>query len=134
MSKKITAIALAALMLLIVALPAGAVIQATSVEVRGNVVSNSAASWNATTFAGFWYDLKDDLKTENLNIISQTLDTTDRDINADTLWYNTSRTAKTLKVQLNGKQNTDVTNAFTSGQYYVVGWQAAPYVAVKGKA
>ncbi len=138
MSKKILGIALAALMLLIVALPASAV-QATSVEIRGDVVTNAATgaanvSWNATNFAAFWYDLKDDLKTENLQITNFNAL---RTIEQNSLWYNTTEAPKTLKVIQNGKANstdTDFTKFETGGKYNVVGWQAQPYVAVKGKA
>lgn len=135
MSKKILSVALAVLMLLIVALPASATIQATSVEVRGSVVSGSGAqSWNATTFAGFWYDLKKDLQTENLNIQTGF---TDRTITENILWYNTTKALKTLKVNENNKDPDNETNVAgfnSNGTYYVVGWQAQPYVAVKGKA
>jgi len=146
MSKKITAIALVLLMLAL-ALPASAVIQATSVEIRGRVntgtlvlpvdptvygTQNYTGEWNATSFAGFWYDLKDDLKTEQLNI---TANISTRDIQANTLWYNTTRANKTLKAYQNNKvaAGSDVLTAFGEGKYNVTGWQAQPYVAIKNK-
>ena len=64
MSKRITAVALAVLMLAL-ALPASAQIQATSVEIRGTVYDHGAtagsfsggsAAWTAQSFAGFYYD------------------------------------------------------------------------------
>ncbi len=134
MNKKI-AIALAALMLSL-ALPASAAIQATSVEIRGRVVVDAATeptpSWDASTFAGFWYDFKADLKTETLTITEPIWG---RNIQENTLWYNTTKVYRTLKVVENGHTSTELLNAFPpDGRYYIVGWQGQPYVAVKGKA
>ena len=83
MSKRITAVALAVLMLAL-ALPANAAIQATSLEVRGAIAEPSTtvpfrpgilasdinATWTPYNFAGFYYDLKNDLGTETLAIAS----------------------------------------------------------------
>ncbi|MCZ7394082.1 MAG: S-layer protein domain-containing protein [Candidatus Methanoperedens sp.] len=132
MNNKITTIALAALMLLIVALPAGAVIQATSVEIRGSVATG-ADSWNATTFAGFWYDLKNDLKTETL-IVKAITGTRDIDGSAQDLQYETVLTTKTLKVVENGHNSSELLTAFPGGVYPILGWQAQPYIAVKNNS
>ncbi len=159
---KMKTIALAVLMLAMLALPAGAVIQATSVEIRGEVhnygtnsnVPNATgcantttvsgvnatcvAAWNATNFAAFWYDLKDDLKTESLVIFNASISASDRTIDSNTLWYNTTWANQTLKIVENGKATGTTTDfdkfEFSQGKYKVVGWQAMPYVAVKGKA
>ncbi|MCX9010265.1 MAG: S-layer protein domain-containing protein, partial [Candidatus Methanoperedens sp.] len=136
MSKKITAVALAALMLLVVTLPASATIKANSVEIRGTVAT-AATSWNASNFAGFWYDLKDDLQTENLNMISALTGSDNRTIPENSLWYNTSKTNKTLKAYANNHTNSELEGAFDTpavGKYEIVGWQAMPYVAVNSKA
>ncbi|MDJ1423710.1 MAG: S-layer protein domain-containing protein [Candidatus Methanoperedens sp.] len=153
MSKRITSVALAVLMLLSVALPASAQIQATSVEVRGTVYNETAiapgfggsgpVSWNPQSFAGFYYDLKDNLGKENLNI--QSIDITNRKIGKNNLTYSTTAEAKTLKVvseQYNnsaseaaaaGLQRTGSGQAFQDGKYYIIGWQAERYVAVNSK-
>ncbi|MCX9015142.1 MAG: S-layer protein domain-containing protein, partial [Candidatus Methanoperedens sp.] len=148
MSKKLIAVALVMLMLLV--LPASATIKATSVEIRGQVSANNTSQdnnsvtvgfWNATNFAGFWYDIKDDLKTESLEILASTANAsgntiggTDRTIDGDMLWYNTTKAAKTLKVKSNSKNNSEIDGAFTNGQYDVVGWMAQPYIAIKSNA
>ncbi len=51
-------------------------------EVRGKVATGPA-SWNATSFAAFFYDLKDNVQTENLTITS----ITDRKIDKNSLIY-----------------------------------------------
>ncbi|MCE8428144.1 MAG: hypothetical protein J5U19_07150, partial [Candidatus Methanoperedens sp.] len=135
MSKYIITTVLALLMLLSVALPASAVIQATTVEIRGSVVEGTGIqSWDASTFAGFWYDLKDNLKSETLSIQANI---SGRDIPENELFYNTTKQDKMLKAVENGKglTNTELMNAFdNTGMYHPIGWQAMPYVAVKGKA
>lgn len=153
MSKKI-AVALAALMLLVIALPASAAIQKTSVEVRGTVASgapssgqlddNVNASWSPNNFAGFYYDLKDDIGTENLNIVAGTLGGTDRTIEQDKLQYTTQGQGKTLKVVSNAKATNTSTNGLEKfgdgdmavgfGKYNIVGWQAEPYVGIKNRS
>ncbi|MGB8215664.1 MAG: S-layer protein domain-containing protein, partial [Candidatus Methanoperedens sp.] len=113
MNNKITTIALAALMLLIVALPAGAVIQATSVEIRGTVASGTAPTmWDASSFAGFWYDLKNNLSSETL---TETAPINVRDITDNTLFYNTTARTKLLKVVENGHNSTELFTAFPGG-------------------
>ncbi|MCZ7357641.1 MAG: S-layer protein domain-containing protein [Candidatus Methanoperedens sp.] len=147
MSKRITTVALAVLMLAI-ALPANAAIQATSVEIRGAVVSVPGSLtdatprfWDANNFAGFWYDLKDNLMTENLSVLSVGPST--RSISgiagSEQLIYTTTKTFKTLKVIENGKINaTDSDmlkiNASGTGKYPILGWQAQPYIPVKSNA
>ncbi|MDO9098849.1 MAG: S-layer protein domain-containing protein, partial [Candidatus Methanoperedens sp.] len=105
-------------------------------EVRGTVASGAVAtSWDATSFAGFWYDLKDDLKTETL-VENAALSSASAgaDIGQNSLWYNTTNATKTLKVMQNNKANTDVTTAFGANALYnIVGWQAQPFVAIKDK-
>ncbi len=155
MNKKITIVALVALMLLTAALPASAAIQVTSVEIRGTVANQTAIAggfnasniselvWTPQSFAGFFYDLKDNLGKEQLKITSI-------GINNDTipekaLVYSTQAEPKQLKVvkeAYNGSGATASsaglervgTTAFSSnGEYYVLGWQAETYVAMNGK-
>jgi len=171
MTKKIIAVALAVLMLAVI-LPANAAIQATTVEIRGEVYDASPihrpnatgctngtsqvnatcdASWNANNFAGFWYDLKDGLMSENLTIANNTL--TGTSIAADKLLYNAtiravkfkvgSEVNKTVENGLGGDNNltkdgssgSDGVNTVTGGKYYAkIGWQAEEYVALNAKA
>ncbi len=155
MNKKITIVALVALMLLTAALPASAAIQATSVEIRGEVLDNATsrhvpnatgcfpatceASWNAYNFAGFWYDLKNGLMSENMTIID--LSTDNRTIQQKGLWYNTTKQLVQYKVNeantiLTVEQALDTSGNKVSagGNYSKIGWQAEPYVALNGKA
>ncbi len=138
---------LAVLMLLVMALPSGAVIQATSVEIRGQVVSvigitdNTVRTWDASNFAGFWYDLKDNLSTETLQVTKVTGRNIDGSTTQD-LIYMTNKTNKTLKVVENGKINAtdpdivrlDPAAPLKEGKYPVLGWQAQPYIPVKGNS
>jgi len=162
MTKKIIAVALAVLMLAVI-LPANAAIQATSVEIRGEVYDASPlhtpnatgcagitcnASWNGNNFAGFWYDLKDGLMSENMTIFDNV---SDRSIAADTLLYNATVRAVQFKVSSEKSLNvenglnsalakdqvtaTDGQTNVTGGGYYAkVGWQAEEYVALNAKA
>ncbi|MDO8726555.1 MAG: S-layer protein domain-containing protein, partial [Candidatus Methanoperedens sp.] len=157
MTKKIIAVALAVLMLAVI-LPANAAIQATSVEIRGEVYDASPyhapnatgcalitcnASWNGNNFAGFWYDLKDGLMSENMTINDNV---SDRSILADKLLYNATMRPVEFKVSsekdryvengLGGTDNltkdfdagTDGLNNVTGGRFYAkIGWQAEEY-------
>ena len=69
-------VALVALMLLLVSLPANAAVTATTVEVRGTVANatalsgnNDGVSWNYENFAGFWYDLKENKSSETMEVL-----------------------------------------------------------------
>jgi S-layer protein (TIGR01567 family) len=158
MNKKITIVALVALMLLTAALPASAAIQATSVEIRGtvanqtaitggfnltNVGGSDAPTWTAQSFAGFYYDIKDNLGAENLQIIENV---TGRTIAQDKLIYTTYGQGKMLKVVENtgGKTYQNASDnglekfglgemATDAGKYNIVGWQAENYVGIKNQ-
>jgi len=137
MTKRILAVALAVFMLSIVAFPVSAAIEATTVEVRGNVMNEPdtpllLAKWDAQSFAGFYYDLKNNRQTETL-AITETLRTINitnsRSISKESLWYNTT------KVPVNFKMNDkEGVNVLGSATYQLVGWQAEKYVAVNDKA
>ena len=61
--KKLTAITFTSMVLLLAtAMAVGAV---DSVEIRGKVATEGA-TWTADDFAGFYYDLDDNIKTEEL--------------------------------------------------------------------
>ena len=62
--KKLAAITLTSMMLLLAtAMVVGAV---EKVEVRG-AVATADTTWNSQNFAGFYYDIKDDIGTETLS-------------------------------------------------------------------
>ncbi|MCZ7396511.1 MAG: S-layer protein domain-containing protein, partial [Candidatus Methanoperedens sp.] len=158
MSKRITAVALAVLMLAL-ALPANAAIQATSLEVRGAIAEPSTtvpfrpgvlasdinATWTPYNFAGFYYDLKNDLGTETLRIAPGDLAGNSRTIQLKDLTYQTAGQPKGLYAVQNGKSDgsdggplSNGLQKFAAGQmsalagsYNVVGWQAMAYVGVK---
>ncbi|MCZ7358423.1 MAG: S-layer protein domain-containing protein [Candidatus Methanoperedens sp.] len=134
----------AILIAMLTSMHASANIQAYSVEIRGAVVSvpgslsdTTPRYWDASNFAGFWYDLKNNLMTENLSVVS----VQNRNIDGanENLIYTTTKTFKTLKVVENGKINgTDsdmmMFNSSGTGKYSILGWQAQPYIPVKGNA
>ncbi|RZB31036.1 MAG: hypothetical protein AEth_00990 [Candidatus Argoarchaeum ethanivorans] len=143
--KMITTTAIAGILLLLLAvLPASAAIQATSVEIRGTVYNESAPvfSWDANDFAGFWYDLKKNMKSETLEITDAGViaGLGDRTIDEDELTYTAERKLKEYKVSSSGNGNVtdglDSTGtSVTDGTHYaVVGWQAEKYIALNGNA
>ncbi len=120
MNKKIiTTTAIAGILLLLLAvLPASAAIQATSVEIRGTLYNDSAGerttSWNASNFAGFWYDFNDGMNNENLTIYLDSVH--DRDIGKDDLVY------RSVPVSVNFEHN-------DWGMYDLIGFMAEKYIA-----
>jgi len=126
MTKKILSVALTVLMLLVVAFPVNAATEVSTVQMRGTVANGTGAqSWNAQTFAGFYYDIKYDRSTEDLNVIS--VDGTT--IQKDNLWYNTTTALVDFKVF--EKENVTVDG---EQSYALVGWQAEKWIGVKGIA
>ena len=137
--KNITIVALVALMLLTAALPANAAIKATSVEVRGSVAEGNA-TWDNSSFAGFFYDIDDNLGTEILSV-----NQTSRTIAENDLVYTTSGQSKQLKVV--EAKYTNATGAIAdglegfgdgkmatgAGNYTIIGWMAEKYVSIKNK-
>ena len=113
---------------------ASAAIQATDVELRGWTATSCPCSWDATNFGGFWYDVDADLKTETLNLTDPWGSVAWRVIDENTLWYNTTKVSRPLKVYENGHNSVELSNLFLGGNYNLVGWQGKPYVAVKDKA
>lgn len=97
--------------------------------------------WDARNFEGFWYVPKTESTSEILEIggllgnpLTITLDHNRRTIPENTLVYLTVRQAKTLKIVEKGITPIELLNSFPNGQYYILGWQAQPYIAVKAKA
>ncbi|MCZ7401690.1 MAG: S-layer protein domain-containing protein [Candidatus Methanoperedens sp.] len=102
-------------------------------EVRGSIADAGAdntimPSWNAQSFAGFFYDINNNVSTEQLSI-NETLASLGKNdlIDGRELVYSTS--PKELRFKMNEEQNVTVTGAST---YDVVGWQAEKWVAVNG--
>ncbi len=157
MSKNIAIIVLFVMLTIIPAFPANAAIQATIVEIRGQIAqegnantgmmdtTKSAVSWTPYNFAGFYYDLKNDLGAESLQIGNNSL--SGRTIcEGGMSWcggliYTTHGQAKTLKVvenlgysnaSANGLKNFSAGEmAAGAGQFDIVGWQTQPYVGIK---
>jgi hypothetical protein len=140
MGKKVLVVTLV-LILLAVALPASAQIQVTRVEIRGTMYdangipgsfNGTSALWTPQSFAGFYYDPKDNLGSEVLNAV--TIDVSGRKIAKNNLIYTTTAQPKMLKVvseQYNssatdaaaaGLDRTGAGQAFAGGNYYVIGW------------
>ncbi len=144
--KKITIVVLVALMLLTAVLPASAAVKATSVEIRG-AVSFGNGTWDNSSFAGFFYDIKEDLGTETLKI-----NQTDKTIPKDGMEYSTRGQQKTLNVvskqyagdyakaiaagleQFGNGSMAGITGVDGAGNYTIVGWQAEKYIAIKKKS
>ncbi len=144
----ITKVSLISLIFLVMTLPAGAVINATNADIRGQVWDEYSyvGSWTPRNFEGFFYDLKDNLGTENLTVLQSYLSDSYRTIDKSNLEYSTSAQAKALNVAsalgLEGN-NSGLTarglgqaapgKAFDQGRYWILGWQGEKYVAVNGK-
>nr|QNO42347.1 major S-layer protein [Methanosarcinales archaeon ANME-2c ERB4]QNO43115.1 major S-layer protein [Methanosarcinales archaeon ANME-2c ERB4]QNO45237.1 major S-layer protein [Methanosarcinales archaeon ANME-2c ERB4] len=112
-------------------------------EVRGNVVSLSMLQvadieWNATTFAAFWYDIDDNLMTEDLTILANTLDgtigTQDREIDENALIYTTHPAYQAYELYENEGMVVEGGSTELESGYYLEGWMAEKYVAVNGNA
>jgi len=89
-----------------------------------------------TIFAGFFYDLKNDKKTEYLNVTGQTLAdlNVSRTIDDKGLTYQTGKADVEFKVH--EKEGLSVINnsEFYKDTYPIVGWKAEKWIAVNGNA
>jgi S-layer protein (TIGR01567 family) len=116
-----------------------------TVEVRGTVSqfigdnNFSVMKWDATNFAGFWYDIDDNKQTENLNILKFK---DSRSIDKDGLVYSTGRASQEYKVfeeealtiEHGLDKNLNKPSSPARGGFYaLVGWMAEKYVGVNGK-
>ena len=126
-------IVLIALVVAVFVVPASA----ETLEVRGGVVDldygaqNMDLVWNATNFGAFWYDLDDDLMTEELTIAAGTLSIPwdDRTIDTGNLTYTTTLVPQQYKVYT--AKGVTVGGA---SQYYAEGWAGKKHVAIDGDA
>ncbi|WP_340820239.1 S-layer protein domain-containing protein [Methanolobus sp. WCC4] len=92
-------------------------------EIRGTVEGDGPASWDYSSFAGFFYDLDDNQGTESLEIFTSDLADGQRTIAEDELVYNTS----IVQVDYEGAFDDDT-------QYPVMGLFAEKYVPVADDA
>ena len=142
-----TKIVLAILMLAAVILPATAQVTTDKVEIRGEIAQLISGSnfdikeWNATNFAGFWYDIDDNTQTESLNIVKFK---DNRTIEKKDLIYTATRAAQRYKVFKEKGNNLTIEHGLDKnlnkpsspsrgGYYALVGWMAEKYIAVNGK-
>jgi len=118
--------------LVAVTLIASTVSTATNVEIRGQISNEGSTvhEWTTSTFPAFWYDLKNDLRSETLTIdSSESLTSSDRDLDEKHLTYTIQRTLKKYKVQSNKALTVE------NGTHYgLVGFFGTKKVAVKGDA
>ncbi|MDD5473045.1 MAG: S-layer protein domain-containing protein [Candidatus Methanoperedens sp.] len=108
-----------------------------------NIV-NAPVNWTPQGFAGFYYDLKDELGREELEILQTDLSKNQRAVGENNLVYRTTAQKKKLKVVNDGFNGSasaateagleKVGSAFTSsGEYLIMGWQGEKYIAVNNK-
>jgi len=111
------------------------------VDIRGEVVDITCTQdedlvWNAYNFAGFWYDLDDDLMTENLVIWAGALNnrTNDRTIDEGALVYTTHPVFH--EYELHENENLTVESDYPGGDcgYFIEGFMADEYVAIDNNA
>jgi S-layer protein (TIGR01567 family) len=110
------------------------------VPIPGHIGGNgNTATWDVYNFAGFYYDIDDNVGRESLQVLQTNLAANQRKIDRDKLVYSTVADAKKLKAFSNhptvgGLEKFDAGDmSALQGGYNIVGWQAEPYVAVKGK-
>lgn len=129
-------IAILAIMAILVSAAAGTVIT-TDVEVRGEIINlenrpNWKTTWNASNFAGFWYDLDGDLQTEELQIVSGSINAScdDRTINEGDLRYTTHAIYQEYELHDNEGLTVESDNSGGDTGYWIEGWMAEEYIAI----
>jgi S-layer protein (TIGR01567 family) len=141
MNKKIILPFVAILVLAVAMVGAASADEVTTVdtvEVRGEVKYEAHATagieWDAQNFAAFWYDLDDDLSTENLTLTAGAVSDTDRTIDEDNLTYTTHPVWQEYELHENEKLVVDGDDYNLSTGYYIEGWMAEKYIAVNDNA
>jgi hypothetical protein len=100
-------------------------------EIRGTVMDQSSGttthpSWDAGSFAGFFYDIKNNISTETLTINDDFANLqSSRIIPKNALVYSTQ--GKPLQFKMNEKEGV---NASGAANYTVVGWQAEKWIGI----
>ncbi len=99
-------------------------------EIRGQVVENTVADyeWDASSFAGFYYDIDDDVKTETLNITGASVGDESVEIDENELAYST--TIGLVDFDYDGDDWEDA-DGETVTQYPVLGFFAEPYIPIE---
>ena len=100
---------------------------ASAYEVRGTVAQGAGTyTWTAQNFAGFYYDIDNNLASESMNITAMN----NRNIPENDLVYTTNPIA--VNFSYSKDKNLPIYDAVT--QYQMVGWQAENWVALNGKS
>ncbi len=158
--RSVKTIMLAALLILCASalIPAGAAVQTTSLEIRGQTANETAGSngyldlssgsvyWHPQNFAGFVYYLAEEIGREQLTILNTDSLKNTRTIPTDNLVYSTQGENKMLLVVQNAfggdysaaaaaglEQFQAGSMSSEDGKYKIVGWQAGKYVGIKNK-
>jgi S-layer protein (TIGR01567 family) len=99
-----------------------------AVEIRGTVVIEGTATytWSAQNFAGFYYDIDNNLSSESMTIES----ISGRTIPTSGLVYHTEKIP--INFSYSKEYNKPVYDDVTS--YSLVGWKAEKWIALNGKA
>jgi S-layer protein (TIGR01567 family) len=100
---------------------------ASAYEVRGTVSDGTLKTWNPQNFAGFYYDINNNLGAETLTITDANI--ADRVIAENGITYTTGLVPVTFEYSKD--KNLPVYDAVST--YQVVGWQAEKWVALNGK-
>ena len=118
---KVMIIALAAIMML--ASPVLGAVITQDVEIRGEVATGDIA-YDYSSFAGFWYDLKKNMSSETMSIITSGVD--GREIAKGDLVY-------FCAPQMVSYKSPELKNDPDLGQYKVVGFMASKYIGYDNK-
>ncbi len=114
------------LMILAVLITFSGISSVNAYEVRGTVSDGvTPLTWNAKNFAGFYYDIDNDLSSETLSITGMS----SRTLTANSLTYTT--TPVSVSFEYSKDKNLPVYDSVKT--YSVVGWQAEKWVALNGR-
>ncbi|HID26728.1 MAG TPA: hypothetical protein EYP22_02640 [Methanosarcinales archaeon] len=110
---------------------------ADTLQYRGSIqnIANGQSNtkdlvWNASNFAGLYYDLDSNIATETLTIKANELTAPDdRTISKNSLIYETYPVQ--VEYEVHRKEGITVDG---NSKYYAEGWMAEKYVAINGKA
>ena len=112
--------------------------QANTVEIRGEIQNFTTQPGDIVftpfNFAGFWYDIDDNLGTESLTIKNCSLSGTQRTIPEDALVYSTSPMFQYYELYEDMGLTVESDNSGGDQGYYMEGWLAEDYVCLDGNA
>jgi len=113
--------------------------------IAGSIGGNGkTATWDASNFAGFYYDLDNNPGKESLQLLQTNLAANQRTVDKDMIVYTTTAEARRLKVVMAefgndasaassaGLARTGAGQALEGGNYYIAGWNSDRYVAING--